>query len=64
MNTDFPAFDKHHLLGEIATGVIAHFSGPLSVKRVFQTTCCLPAKPSMSHSRLAPEHESYKKSRI
>ena len=25
-------------------GVIAHFSGPLSVKRGFQTTCCLPAK--------------------
>ena len=57
-------------------GVIANFSGPLSVKRgeskefvqhvvrLRATTCCLPAKPSMSHSRLAPEHESYKKSRI
>jgi len=64
MNTDFLTLDKRHPLGENATGVIAHFSDPLSVKRVFQTTCCLPAKPSMSHSRLAPEHESYKKSRI
>ena len=44
MYIDFLSFDKHHHLGENATGVIAHFSGPLSVKRVFQTTCCLPAK--------------------
>ena len=56
MNIDLLVFDKHHHLGENATGAIAHSSGSLAVKRgeskefvqhvvrLRAATCCLPAK--------------------
>ncbi len=44
MNTQFYGFDRRHLLGESATGLIAHFSGALSVERGIQATCRLPAQ--------------------
>ena len=31
MNIDLLVFDKHHHLGENATGAIAHFSGSLAL---------------------------------
>jgi hypothetical protein len=40
MNTDFLTLDKHHPMGEIATGVIAHFSGSLSL--LFLVVECSP----------------------
>jgi len=40
MNNDFLTLDKRHPLGEIATGVIAHFSGPLSL--LFLVVECSP----------------------
>ena len=33
MNTHFLSFDSRHLVGEDATGAIAHFSDPLAVER-------------------------------
>jgi len=52
MNNDFLTLDKRHPLGEIATDVIAHFSGPLSLLLLLVE--CIPRPPlaCSAHLRL------------
>jgi len=52
MNTDLLTLDKRHPLGESATGVIAHFSGPLSLLFLVVECSPRPRLPCRAHLRL------------
>jgi hypothetical protein len=52
MNNYFLTLDKRHPLGEIATGVIAHFSGPLSLLFLVVECSPRPRLPCRAHLRL------------